>query len=144
MECKLLWSFNDDVFALWIPAYHVVVLWTLEEAVENGEKRIESMDEPRTRKVLLRTSPGAWNHFWERTSVRRWRRRDLRCRCCSCCLRCCCSSSRASSFAKNGGRTEDRGRPSGGKGYVEAGGGPLVISVISFCPNSSNSIVYFN
>jgi hypothetical protein len=30
MEGELLWTLNDDVLALGVPAYHMVVLWTLK------------------------------------------------------------------------------------------------------------------
>jgi len=33
VKCQLFWSFNDDVFACWVPPNHVVVFWALEKTL---------------------------------------------------------------------------------------------------------------
>jgi len=34
VKSQLLWSFDDDVLACWIPPNHVVVFWALEESIQ--------------------------------------------------------------------------------------------------------------
>jgi len=41
VKSQLLWSFDDDVLACWIPANHVVVFWSLEETCLGQEERVE-------------------------------------------------------------------------------------------------------
>ena len=38
MECQLLWALDNDMFACWIPANHVMVLFALEKAVEEKKE----------------------------------------------------------------------------------------------------------
>jgi hypothetical protein len=44
MESQLFWFLDYDVFSLWIPANHVMVLGALEESIELGEERRLRLD----------------------------------------------------------------------------------------------------
>ena len=34
MKSELFWALDDDLFAFWIPSYHVLILWFLEKTMD--------------------------------------------------------------------------------------------------------------
>jgi hypothetical protein len=34
MESELFWALDDNLLALWIPTYHVLILWFLKKSVD--------------------------------------------------------------------------------------------------------------
>lgn len=40
MESELFWAFDDDLLALWIPTYHVLILWFLKKSKNKQSLRV--------------------------------------------------------------------------------------------------------
>ena len=43
MESELFWTLDDDLFSLWVPTYHMVILLFLEEPIIEQPKRKRRM-----------------------------------------------------------------------------------------------------